>query len=626
MAEGWARIRAAVDAPRGRESSMGRAGHAEPHAVPRAGLSSIRWIVATSIWFGLVAGFAEGAIDLTVAHLHAPAILCVTLLADVALFLVLGLGFWLISRVFARSPSPAVVFFTFTFVFLRCLQPLPDFSIPTLAVDAFAATLLSIGFQTHLRGFTRLVRRSLPWLVGTAVLCELAIPAYGVWSERQAMHALPAIAQDSPNVVLVILDTVRADHLTCYGYGRPTSPNLDRLGRQGVLFETAIAPSSWTLPSHASMLTGTYPHAHHVDLPAKQLASGFPILPRTLRRAGYRTAAFSGNTFYFTRATGLGQGFIHFGDFFLSTSDALAQVNFVWDLDKLLISTKLAENYLGRQSAARMNRAALRWIDGSRRPFFLVLNYMDAHDPYVPPEPWRHRFSERPNPSGRLNFPTMTPGQLRDAVEAYDGAIAYEDDQLGRLVGELDRRGLLSNTLLIVTSDHGEAFGGHELLGHANSLYFPLVHVPLLFHWPGHVPAGVRVARPVSTKDIAATVLALAGQPPHRLPGESLEALWNPRGEVDGWPLPISELAPVLLVSKSPRPRGPIGTIIAPEAQYIAGPRLGPQLYDWKADPREVRNLVHDPRYEGLARELGDALKAEEQPQGPGAVAVTGHP
>jgi arylsulfatase A-like enzyme len=563
-------------------------------------------------WFGLVAGFSEGVADLTAAHFHAPAILCVTLLADLAILLTIGLVIGLARRAVGRV---ALVFFIFTWILFLSAGA----SNTVLAIGGVVSGTVGLLAEKWFAWSLRIVRRSLPWLAAAAAVCLIAIPLRGFWSERQAMQALPAIAPDAPNVLLVILDTVRADHLSCYGYGRATSPNMDRLARQGLLFDTAIATSSWTLPSHASMMTGTYPHTHHVNTPDDELASGYDTLPWALRQAGYRTAAYSANTFFFSRQNGLGQGFIRFGDFFLSPTDALAQVNFVWGLDKLLARTKLVGDYLGRERAAQINRAALRWIDGGHRPFFLVLNYMDAHDPYVPPQPWRHRFSDRLTPGGRTDSvqdvsPRLTPTQIQDEVDAYDGGIAYEDHQLGRLLAALKERGLLANALVVVTSDHGEAFGGHGLLEHMNALYFPLVHVPLVLSWPGHVPAGVRVARPVSTRDIADTILGLLGRSPDRLPGKSLEALWTDPGGAGEWPLPLSELAAMKdAKSHFPDRYGPLETIVAPEAQYILDPRLGPLLYDWKSDPEEIHNLIHDPRYQARAAELGDALKAEQR-------------
>jgi arylsulfatase A-like enzyme len=595
--------------------------------------SSLRRAFEFAAWFGLLAGFAEGTIDLTSGHFHAPAILCVTLLADTALFLAVGLALWLLRHRTGMSRSrPTVDFFIFAVVLLYCLQAnlVVALTAANLAVTMLVAALLTMGLEMRRRGFVRFARVSLPWLAGAAAISLVAIPVQGWWAERQAMAALPGVASDSPNVVLVILDAVRADHLSCYGYERATSPNVDRLAEEGALFETAISPSSWTLPSHASMMTGTYPHTHQADEITDELPPGFPTLARALRQQGYRTAAFSANRLFFSRRNGMGQGFIRFGDFFLSPGDALGQVHWVQAVEGFALRRGWAHNFLGRQTAQDINRAALGWIEESHRPFFLALNYLDAHDPYVPPQPWRHRFSKRLNPGGRLDIgenilPELTPAELRDEMDAYDGGIAYEDDQLGRLLRELDRRGLLRNTLVVVTSDHGEAFGVHGLLDHGNALYFPLIHVPLVLAWPGHVPAGVRVARPVSTKDIGATILGLLGRPAE-LPGESLEALWKPGDDPNGWPLPISELATLHFSRRFPDYYGPLSAIVSPEAQYIVDPREGPLLYEWKNDPRAVHNLIHDPRYQALAVELGDALKAQQSTPVPGSEARAGFP
>jgi arylsulfatase A-like enzyme len=585
----------------------------------RAAGLSLRGTLEIAAWFGLVAGFAEGLVDLTTGHFHAPAILCVTLVADVALFLAVGLVWWLFARLLGLlRRNPGVIFFVFVLILLYCVQAnlLVALSLTNLAVTTLGAALLTIGLEMRRRGFLRLLKRSLPWLAAAAVVSLVAIPVQGWWAERQAMAALPGIAPDAPNVVLVILDAVRADHLSCYGYNRATSPTIDRLAKEGALFETAISPSSWTLPSHASIMTGTYPHIHQTDKSTDELPPGFSTLAWALREQGYRTAAFSANRFYFSRRNGLGQGFIRFGDFFLSPSDAMFQVHWVQAVQGFAVHRGWVHSFLGRQTAEEINRAALQWIDENHRPFFLALNYFDAHDPYVPPQPWRHRFSKKLDPGGRINIgenllPKLTPAQLQDEMDAYDGAIAYEDHQLARLLEDLDRRGLLRNTLVVVTADHGEVFGVHGLFDHANALYFPLIHVPLVFAWPGYVPAGARVAQPVSTKDIAATILGLLGQPAD-LPGDSLEALWRPGADPSGWPLPIAELAAMQIDPRFPDYYGPLKTIVSPEAQYIVDPREGALLYDWKHDPKEVRNLVHDPQYQGLAAMLGEELGAEQ--------------
>jgi arylsulfatase A-like enzyme len=579
---------------------------------------------------GLLAGFGEGLRDLTLPHYHAPLILCVTLLADLPLFLVLGLALWLLFRVFRRNLDMALALFVLLWAMLfylgRVALVAPTFAAITSGVIAMLITLVELD---HRGWAVRWTRRGLPWIAGLALICLIAVPVSDAWAEHRALDSLPAISPNAPNVVLVIIDTLRADHLSVYGYDRPTSPQIDRLAQQGVLFDDAIAAASWTLPSHASMMTGTYPHVHHTNTVSAQLPTNLPTLASVFESDGYRTAAFSANIFLFTRRQGFGRGFTHFSDFFQSPGDALARVRYVGAIDGFLIRHHVLENFLGRQTAADINRDALHWIDSRHRPFFLTLNYLDAHDPYVPPQPWRHMFSKRLDPGGRIDIadhmlPKLSPAQIQDEMNAYDGGIAYADHELGLLVDALAKRGLLANTLLVVTGDHGEAFGVHGLLDHANALYFPLIHVPLLFRWPGHIPAGVRVTRPISTTDIGATILALVHSRPNDFPGESLAGLWNGQADPDSWPLPISELAKLNFSPTFPDDYGPLSSVVGPNMQLIVDPRRGVLLYDWKTDPLEAHNLYPNPSYRAEAAILADDLiKSGARPLPPANAPVT---
>jgi arylsulfatase A-like enzyme len=373
-------------------------------------------------------------------------------------------------------------------------------------------------------------------------------------------------------------------------------------------------------------MTGTYPHIHHTDVVRKELPAKLPTLASVFESNGYRTAAFSANTFLFTRKQGFGRGFTHFGDFFQSPADALSQVRYIAGIDSFLIHRHWVQNFLGRQTAPEISRAALHWVDSRHRPFFLTLNYLDVHDPYVSEQPWRHMFSKRRDPGGLIDIgfniiPKLTPPQIQDEMDAYDGGVAYADHELGLLVAALAKRGLLSNTLLVVTSDHGEAFGIHGLLDHGNALYFPLIHVPLLIRWPSHIPAGVRVSRPVSTKDIGATILALIHSRPNDFPGESLAALWEGKADPNTWPLPISELAKMAISPSFPDDYGALSSVVAPDMQLIVDPRRGVLLYDWKTDPKEVHNLYNDPHYGAEAAALAaDLKKAGARPLPPAIV------
>lgn len=577
-----------------------------------------------AVWCGLVAGLGEGLLDLTAAHYHVPTMLSLSALVYPFLFAALGVLVWLLCAwLGGRARRPlffALLFGTAAYSIGRAASTYaPQWQAGISAAGiAVMAGILGARRPGAAMG---MVRRSLPWMAAAALVCVVAIPIWGMWSARKALAALPPIPSSRPNVLLVIVDTLRADHLGAYGYERNTSPNIDRLARQGTLFDTAISASSWTLPSHATMMTGVYADVHGVDSTKRQLAPHSLTLAWRLRQAGYRTAAFSANTFFFTRRYGLGQGFQHFGDFFLSPADALDQLALVSNAYDEINRLGWRKNLLGRQDAEDIDRAALAWIlSRPRRPFFVTLNYLDAHDPYLPPQPYRDMFSQHRNPGGRINIgvnllPHLSPAELHEEMDAYDGAIRYDDAQIASLLAALDQHGLLHNTLVIITSDHGEAFGEHGLITHANALFFPLIHVPLIFDWPGHVPAGVRVARPVSTRDIGATVLALTQETRLPFPGRSLEGLWNGKADPGAWPAPISELAEMHFDPDFPDYYGPLEAIISPTMEFIIDPRKGPLLYNWKTDPEENTDLMRDPRYKDLVPELALELWAESHPR-----------
>ena len=263
----------------------------------------------------------------------------------------------------------------------------------------------------------------------------------------------------------------------------------------------------------------------------------FPTLAQALRDRGYRTAAFSANLFWFTSTNGFARGFIRFEDYFQSIADMAFRPVYGRSFEKLVLRRLGVDDIPARRRADDINRSVLRWIDRDPdRPFFAFLNYMDTHDPYLPPAPYRGRFSPSPNPGGLVNEHAgraglrLTPQQLQGEIDAYDGAIAYLDDQVGQLVEALRRRGLGERTLLAITADHGESLGDHGLLTHASSLFSAELHVPLIFAGAG-VPAGVRVARPVTHAALAATVLDLVGGDPGGFPGALAPAIvGGPRG------------------------------------------------------------------------------------------------
>jgi arylsulfatase A-like enzyme len=376
--------------------------------------------------------------------------------------------------------------------------------------------------------FRAIVSRTAIALAAVFVALGVTARTARLLAERRAVAALPEAANGSPNVLLIILDTVRAQNMSLYGYARPTTPSLDSLARESVVFDQAFATAPWTLPTHASIFTGRY---------AGELSTRWTVAldghDRTLAEAlasrGYATGGFVANAYYTTYETGLGRGFARFEDVTVSPaqilwSSSLAQTPFfiriakersLWAVKRALQTFDLrigeAPEY-GRRHAAQVNREFLDWqaaLDG--RPFFAFLNYFDAHGPYDPPGSFRTRFASEPDPEDR-----------------YDGSIAYMDHEIATLLAELRRRGVLDNTIVVVTADHGELFGEWGQHGHGNAVYVPLLHVPLLVRYPARVPGGVRLRGSVTLRDLARTITDLAGVdvgPPFS--GASLATLWD---------------------------------------------------------------------------------------------------
>jgi len=457
-------------------------------------------------------------------------------------------------------------------------------------------------FCIHDAVASRWCQKSLPWVVLLFVLIMAGNLGNAWLQERVAVAKLPVPPLGLPNILVIIVDTLRADHLACYGYLRPTSPNIDRISHQGTLFENAFSTSSWTLPAHASLVTGRYPYEHQASL--KPLDDRYPTIAEVLRAHGYRTGAFSANALFFNRSEGFGRGFTHFEDYSQSVSD-LARRTIYGHLFELYILRLIGfEDMVGRKRGSAINDSFLKWLDRDQgRPFFAMLNYFDTHDPYLPTQPYRNKFSKFKNPGGIINtfvgreYPKMTPEQLQGEIDAYDGAIAYVDEQIGRVFKELQRRGVGKNTLVVITSDHGESFGEHGLLQHENSLYREVIHVPLIFWWPGHVTSAVRLPYPVSIAALPASLMTFVGTEKQAVfPGPPLVQFKQTSQAGTQQRFVLAELshfpwAPII----NPAAHGAITSLVSSQWHYIYHEKLGPKLYDWKNDPKELRNLAHSP-------------------------------
>lgn len=333
------------------------------------------------------------------------------------------------------------------------------------------------------------------------------------------------------NVLLYVIDALRADHLSSYGYSRPTSPNLDALAADplAMRFTQAYSPSTWTKPVAASLLSGCYPPAHGVRTRNDLFIRDVPRLPELLQAAGYRTAAVStiGNV---SSALGFGIGFDTFVDLYKDPSLVHRREvsnTGAWKLyfeEDVTVVLPLAED---------VNDVALTWLDeqkarpaGAQAPWFLFLWVLDPHDPYFPP-PGYDRWQD-PDYAGKIDGSSESIRRVRTAadvqrlIDLYDGEIAYADAQFGQLVDRLKAMGLYDDTLIVVAGDHGEAFGDHGDFVHGHLAYEEIMHVPLIVKLPAASTSGQGVDRPYPDRgrelaalaqltDIAPTVLDVLG-------------------------------------------------------------------------------------------------------------------
>jgi arylsulfatase A-like enzyme len=461
-------------------------------------------------------------------------------------------------------------------------------------------------------GLIRLVRRTAKWMAAAVVIAAVVMNVGSVVREKTRLAGLSAPLSDAPNVLLLILDTVRAANLSVYGYPRKTTPNLEQLAENGVTFDRAIATSPWTLPSHVSMFTGRLPYEFNTNF-LIPYAGEHRTLAEHLSSRGYMTAGFSGNLVYCAYEAGITRGFLHYKDYRVVGSEFLIGTA----LGRRIARSQGLHNLLGRfdvfgeKDAATVTREFLRWVDRRprERPFFAFLNYMDAHEPYLPPQRFQERFgtdTERRNDvntyfirwAARPGRELMTADEVRAELGAYDGTIAYVDEQVGILLAHLRDAGVLENTVVIVASDHGEQFGEHGLHVHGNSLFLPALHVPLIMAYGDRLPAGTRVPEPASIRDIPETVLGLAGlvngSP---FPGESLERYWRAADDSA-----VSPMEPVFSELTDIRGAPTVKSILVGRYHYIWGENRIEALFDIEADPEESTSLVKQENVELVGR------------------------
>lgn len=582
------------------------------------------------IWFALLGGLGDLFLYLVSSVLMhrythlSPQLIWISPASNLVLYSLPAFMLWALARWRPRR------YWRFATAFLFAFLTTWGLLIYATRVHTLAALVLAVGiaFQTarlinaHPGGTRHLIRYTLPALAAFVILGGLGLNAWERIKERREVAALPAAVDGAPNVLLVILDTVRAMNLGLYGYPRATSPALEQFAKRGVVFDFAMSAASWTLPSHATMFTGHWPHELSANWRVP-LDARYPTLAEVLASHGYRTAGFVANDIYATRESGLARGFQHYDDLRFSFATIALGSALGRSLNDRPPVLELFHDYdyIGRKRAREVNAQALDWLDHldqKQRPFFVFLNYFDAHDPYIAPPPFDTLFDKE-----RLRFPPgmdldtpLTRAGVVTYVDSYDESVAQLDYQIGLLLGELDRRGKLRNTVVIITSDHGEELGEHGLQRHGKSLYVQELHVPLLVSFDGRVPRGVRVGGAVSLRDLAATVLDLAGiadngSGPGALPGHSLTRFWSAdAARADSGEAVISEVRyHPTRPRREPASRGDMASIIEGTRHLIRSGDGVIEMYDLARDSVEERNLASQPELRNSINELAAKLR-----------------
>ncbi len=387
--------------------------------------------------------------------------------------------------------------------------------------------------------------RSGNWRASTAGICTLLLLALVSCKSSPKRETAPSAAFKPINVVLITLDTVRADHLHCYGYDKIKTPTIDSLAERGVLFEKAVAQTPLTQPSHASMFTGTNPNVHNV-----RNTGGFALQPSSitlatiLQQHGWNTAAFVSSS-VLKKVFGFSQGFATYDD-------------------------KMPDTIEGKEIATRPANItvdhALQWLNAldtsSNKPFFVWLHFFDAHQPYEPPPEFRKLY----------------PG------DPYDAEIAFQDQQLGRFMDALRKKSPADKTLIILLSDHGQSLGQHGEFEHGIFLYDPTVRIAWIMAGPG-VPSGVRIQQQAREIDLLPTILKLLGSDASSaVQGTSLVPAFA------GKAVPSTYSYEETLCPKINMGWSELRGIHTAHWMYVRAPR--PELYNLDQDPGELNNVI----------------------------------
>jgi arylsulfatase A-like enzyme len=611
-------------------------------------------VLVLSAWCGLTGGLLEVAARLVCKILPSHRMyslsrhfIWMTPLSNLLLFCGMGLFLALATKFCPRRGG-------WLFSRLVCFSAiLPVLIVMNPRIYLWAWAILAFGIAMRLVPILERrpieVRRwlvlSFPALLGS-VLVFAGVVLGGDWLKGRREASRPLPSGNPPNVLLIVLDTVRADRLSLYGYHRPTSPTLERLAQRGIRFDQARATAPWTLPSHASMFTGRWPHELDVDWNTA-LGTKFPTLAEYLGSRGYATAAFVANVQYCSSEFGLDRGFTHYEDYVIEPMTPFRMcymgnliLKTVTHLGSTLSESLGASPFLPHKDsrfwrflatdlkidAGSINREFLDWLSQRRepaRPFFAFLNYLDAHTMYLLPPGTPYHFGRPPKTEAdiqvfidwfNLDKLMLPPYYINLVRDCYDSCLGYLDEQLGELFDELKRRGVLDRTLVIVTSDHGEGLGEHNLFFHGESLYRTEIRVPLLIVLPEHNRPEI-VSETVSLRDLPATIVDLTGQGSGApFPGQSLTTLWRdsrPGGSSPAREGVLSELASPNAYDpnqgRSPARRGALASLAEGDYVYIRNEGDGSEeLFNQRDDPNEFDNRA---RFEAT-RAVKERLRA----------------
>lgn len=431
--------------------------------------------------------------------------------------------------------------------------------------------------------------------------------------------------EGSPNILLIVIDTVRADHLSYRGYERETAPWMVRFANEGALFRRALSSSTWTLPAHASMFTGLYPSGHGAHHENNHLDDSLTTLAEILHRYGWLTVGFNSNP-WITDSSGMTQGFAYMEEAWLAVMAPQSSLAYrvAWRLGWV------SPDHGGEQVAEGWEKWIGQTWDG-KRPFFAYLNFLEAHAPYHQlPVDVRARYLEgdasfeeqrlaADRAQGAQFFGSksspVSEHEAEIVTDLYDAGIRYDDDLVARSIRALEARGALDDTVVVIVSDHGELLGEHQMFGHEASLSEYLLDVPLIMRYPEKIPAGLEVEEPVSTVALFPTLLDLADlPPPDGTHARSFAPLFSGQVEPSRSPL-LSEqhgLAP--LVPGSYKETGPFDRL---GVRYRALEEDGWKLVvdsegnEWLfrplEDPTETENLAE--RYPEKVAELKASLE-----------------